>query len=85
MYDITSATSNLTSAFNGVGEILSVVFGGVLVGLIALIGLGYGVRKLYKTIFNYPGGFGYNPALGSGISRFKRGRRNASGGANLLA
>jgi len=85
MYDISQATSDLATAFAGTGTTLAVVFSGILVGLIALLGLGFAVRKLYSTIFNYPDGFGYNPALGSGMSRWQKGRRNASGGANLLA
>jgi len=49
----------------------------VIVGLLV-------ARWAFRTVFNYPGGYGYNPRQGSGMSRFQTGRRNASGGANLL-
>lgn len=50
MWSVASTTSTLTSAFADTGTILAVVIAAVVVGLIALLGLGFGVRHLRKYI-----------------------------------
>jgi len=50
MWDIASTTDALSTAFTNTGTILVLVVGTVLVAVVALIGLGYGVRKLTKKI-----------------------------------
>jgi len=50
MWDIASTTDALTTAFSNTGVILALVVGTVLVAIVALIGLGYGIRKLTKKI-----------------------------------
>jgi len=50
MWGIGSTTDALTTAFTNTGTILTLVIATVLVGLIALMGLGFGVRHLRKYI-----------------------------------
>jgi len=66
------------------GVIIGLCITAILAGSAALLGLGWGVRKVALSIFNYPEGWGYDPRQGSGMSRFQRGRRNARGGLNLM-
>jgi len=62
----------LGTAFLGAGTILGVSLLSILIGVVSLLGLGFGLRYLYRSFFNYPGGFGYTPSLASGTSRFKK-------------
>jgi len=62
------------------GTALLVVVGAVLGVMVGFLVFNWG----WETLMNLPGGSGYNPSLGSGMSRFQRGRRNSSGGANLI-
>jgi len=50
MWNIASTTGVLTTAFSDTGTILTLVIGTVVVALIALLGLGFGVRHLKKYI-----------------------------------
>lgn len=50
MWDISSTTDALATAFANTGTILTVVIAAILVGLVALMGLGFGVRHLRKYI-----------------------------------
>lgn len=50
MWSVASTTDALSTAFTNTGTILLAVIGTVLVGLIALLGLGFGVRHLRKYI-----------------------------------
>lgn len=50
MWDIASTTSTLTTAYSDTGTILVVVIAAVVTGLVALLGLGFGVRHLKKYI-----------------------------------
>jgi len=50
MFSIGDATSTLATAYTNTGTILLAVISVVLVGLIALLGLGFGVRQLRKYI-----------------------------------
>jgi len=50
MWAVGSTTDALTTAFTNTGTILAAVIAVVLVGLIALLGLGFGVRHLRKYI-----------------------------------
>lgn len=75
----------LASNYLSLGASIALTIGTIIGATVALFGLGYGLQKLYLTLGNFPGGFGYNPAFGSGISRFQKGRRNSSGGVNLLS
>lgn len=46
MWGVASTTEALATAFTNTGTILTAVVATVLVGLVALLGLGFGVRKL---------------------------------------
>ncbi len=50
MWNTASTTDALTTAFGNTGTILVLVIGTVLVALVALMGLGFGVRHLRKYI-----------------------------------
>jgi len=50
MWSIASTTAVLSSAFSDTGTILVSVIGVVVVGLVALLGLGFGIRHLRKYI-----------------------------------
>jgi len=50
MWSIASTTSTLTTAFTDTGTILTIVVAAVVTGLVALLGLGFGVRHLKKYI-----------------------------------
>jgi len=85
MIDAVVITDILAGNYLAVGVVIGQVILTTLAALTALAGLSYGVRGLYLTLGNYPGGWGYNPRYGSGRSRFQQGRRNSSGGLNLMA
>lgn len=46
MYNIAAAVADIGTMFTNTGTIITAVVATVLVGLIALLGLGFGVRKL---------------------------------------
>lgn len=50
MWSIASTTATLTQSFTDTGTILVVVIAAVVTGLIALLGLGFGIRHLRKYI-----------------------------------
>jgi len=50
MWDATSTVAALSSMFTDTGTILAAVIGVILAGLIALLGLGFGVRHVRKYI-----------------------------------
>jgi len=50
MWEIASTTGVLTTAYSGAGTILVLVIGTVLTALVALLGLGFGVRHLRKYV-----------------------------------
>jgi len=50
MWDITDTTTAIGTMFTDTGTILAAVIATVLVGLVALLGLGFGVRHLKKYI-----------------------------------
>jgi len=50
MWSIASTTGVLSTAFSDTGTILTLVLATVVVGLIALMGLGFGIRHLRKYI-----------------------------------
>jgi len=50
MWPIASTTDVLNTAYTGTGTILLSVIGTVMIALIALLGLGFGVRHLRKYI-----------------------------------
>jgi len=50
MWDVASTTAALTTFYADAGTILTLVIGTILGALIALMGLGYGVRKTKKQI-----------------------------------
>jgi len=80
MFDTASSTDALIVAFGGVGLLVGTVVGAVLVALAGLGGIGFAIKKVSDTIFNMPGGFGYNPRYGSGWSRFRKTNYNGEGG-----
>jgi len=50
MYATTSALVSLASLFSDVGIVLAAVISVILAGLVALLGLGFGVRHVRKYI-----------------------------------
>jgi len=50
MWAIASTTEALTTAFTNTGTTLAASIAVILVGLIALLGLGFGIRHLRKYI-----------------------------------
>jgi len=50
MWTIASTTASISTMFSDTGTVLAAVIGTVLVGLVALLGLGFGVRHLRKYI-----------------------------------
>lgn len=50
MWSVASTTAALATMFTDTGTVLTAVVGTVLVGLVALLGLGFGVRHLRKYI-----------------------------------
>lgn len=50
MYDIAAAVAAIGTMFTNTGTVLTAVIATVLVGLVALLGLGFGVRHLKKYI-----------------------------------
>jgi len=50
MWTVASTTGAISTMFTDTGTILAAVIGVVLVGLVALLGLGFGVRHLKKYI-----------------------------------
>jgi len=50
MYSVASSTADLSTLFTNTGTIVTVVIAAVLIGLVALLGLGFGVRHLRKYI-----------------------------------
>jgi len=50
MWSVASSTDALATLFANSGTIIGVVIATVLVGLVALLGLGFGVRHLRKYI-----------------------------------
>jgi len=75
MFGVGSTTAVLGTTFTGAGGIIMMALGILLIGIAGFLGLGYGIQALYRWIFNMPGGFGYNPSLGSGMSRWKKSRQ----------
>jgi len=50
MWGVASTTAALSTAFTDTGTILAAVVATILAGLIALLGLGFGVRHVRKYI-----------------------------------
>lgn len=50
MWSIASTTDALSTAYTNTGVTLGATIGVILIGLIALLGLGFGVRHLRKYI-----------------------------------
>lgn len=50
MFSVADATSTLATLFTNTGQVLTYVIPITLLGLIALLGLGFGVRHLRKYI-----------------------------------
>jgi len=50
MWDVGSTTDALSTLFTDTGTILTAVIGVILAGMVALLGLGFGVRHLRKYI-----------------------------------
>jgi len=48
MWSIASTTGVLTSAFSDMGTVFALVLGAIVTLVIALMGLGYGIRALKK-------------------------------------
>jgi len=50
MWDIASTTDMLTTTFSDVGTVIAFVIPAIVTVLVALLGLGYGVRLLKKYV-----------------------------------
>jgi len=70
----------LVSIMGDLGLAMLEVLGVLLAIIVGLLVFRWGWIK----ILNLPGSSTYDPSKGSGMSRFQRGRRNSSGGANLI-
>jgi len=84
MIDVTNIITIWAQISTNTGTVLARPIIVITGGLVALLGLKMGLDYLYRWIFNYPGTSHYNPQLGSGMSRWQKGRRNSHGGVNLL-
>lgn len=80
MFTVSDAVAIIATSFTNLGVIMSACLGVLLTSLIALVGLGFATRKIQDTIFNMPGGYGYNAQYGSGWSRFRKTNYNGEGG-----
>jgi len=52
MWDVSSTLGVLTTVFNSTGTILFLSIGGIVTGLVALLGLGFGVNKTREWIYD---------------------------------
>jgi len=59
MYSVASTTAQISVIAVDTGTILAVVFGSLLIGLVALLGLGFAVRKTATYVY---GGNPYDKA-----------------------
>lgn len=50
MYNIASSTADITTALSNTGVLVALVLASVVVGVIALMGLGYAIRHIKKWI-----------------------------------
>jgi len=50
MWSVASSSAALTQSFTDTGTLLAVGIAAVLVGMIALLGLGFGIRHLKKYV-----------------------------------
>jgi len=50
MWDIASTTAQLATAYADAGTILAVVIGTIVTAIVALVGLGFGIRKLKSYV-----------------------------------
>jgi len=61
MWNVASTTNALSQVYGNIGAILLVVIGGIIVGTVALMGLGFGIRKLRFYIYTSGNGFISDP------------------------
>jgi len=50
MYSVASSSATITQALTDTGTLVALVVASVVIGLIALMGLGFGVRHIRKYI-----------------------------------
>jgi len=50
MYTISSSTTDITTALTNTGSEVALVVASILIGVVALMGLGYAVRHISKRI-----------------------------------
>jgi len=50
MYTVASSTQDITTALGNTGTIIALVVASILIGMVALMGLGYAVRHIRKLI-----------------------------------
>jgi len=50
MYNIASSTATITTALGDTGTLVALVVGSIVIGMIALMGLGFAIRHIRKII-----------------------------------
>jgi len=50
MYSIASSTADITTALGNTGVVIALVVASILIGMVALMGLGYAVRHIRKLL-----------------------------------
>jgi len=50
MYNIASSTADIGTALTNTGTVVALVVASILIGLVALMGLGYAVRHIKKLL-----------------------------------
>jgi len=65
MWNSASTLSVLTTMFSETGVVLALVIGGVVTTFVALLGLGFALRKLMQYVYDTPVRRGVRDALDS--------------------
>lgn len=50
VYNIASSTTDITTSLTNTGTVIAIVVASILIGMVALMGLGYAVRHIRKLI-----------------------------------
>lgn len=77
--EYTDTSSLITGAIAQFGALGIGILGAVLALALGIFVFHWG----WKTIMNLPGGFGYNPQYGSGMSRFRKTNYNNTVGGKM--
>jgi len=50
MYNIASSSGDITTALGNTGTVIALVVSAILIGMVALMGLGYAIRHIRKLL-----------------------------------